>query len=68
MLIISTVPPCTLTAARWTTNYWGNLFEGTAKENIVFNKRGVTDEEVVYVCKAISGILALSYFRNSVSN
>lgn len=28
------------------------LFEGTIRENIVYNKQGVTDEEVVTACKA----------------
>jgi ATP-binding cassette subfamily B protein len=29
------------------------LFEGTVRENIVYNKSGVTDERLVEVCKAI---------------
>ena len=29
------------------------LFEGTIKENIVYSKEGVTDEEVVNACKAV---------------
>lgn len=29
------------------------LFEGTIKENIVYSKQGVTDEEVVAACKAV---------------
>lgn len=29
------------------------LFEGTVKENIVFSKQGVTDEQVVAACKAV---------------
>jgi len=29
------------------------LFEGTIKENIVFSKRGVTDDEVEAACKAV---------------
>lgn len=29
------------------------LFEGTIKENIVYSKTGVTDEEVVAACKAV---------------
>lgn len=29
------------------------LFEGTVKENIVFSKLGVTDEQVVAACKAV---------------
>ncbi len=29
------------------------LFEGTIKENIIFSKNGVTDEEVVSACKAV---------------
>jgi len=29
------------------------LFEGTVKENIVYNKKGVTDEQVVSACKAV---------------
>ena len=28
------------------------LFEGTIKENIIYNKEGVTDEQVVNACKA----------------
>lgn len=34
------------------------LFEGTIKENIVYSKQGVTDEEVVSACKAVG----LHYF------
>ena len=29
------------------------LFEGTIKENIVYAKQGVTDEEVITACKAV---------------
>ncbi|MDM5247927.1 ABC transporter ATP-binding protein [Lysinibacillus sp. G4S2] len=29
------------------------LFEGTVKENIVYNKENVTDEEVIAACKAV---------------
>ncbi len=29
------------------------LFEGTIKENIIYNKQGVTDEEVIQACKAV---------------
>ncbi|MBG9455799.1 ABC transporter [Lysinibacillus sphaericus] len=29
------------------------LFEGTVKENIVYNKENVTDEEVITACKAV---------------
>lgn len=29
------------------------LFEGTIKENIIYAKQGVTDEEVVAACKAV---------------
>lgn len=29
------------------------LFEGTIKENIVYSKQGVTDEEVISACKAV---------------
>ena len=29
------------------------LFEGTVRENIVYSKQGVTDEEVVRACKAV---------------
>ncbi len=29
------------------------LFEGTIKENIIFSKQGVTDEQVVDACKAV---------------
>ena len=29
------------------------LFEGTVKENIIYSKKGVTDEEVVEACKAV---------------
>jgi len=28
------------------------LFEGTIKENIIYSKKGVTDEEVTEACKA----------------
>ena len=45
------------------------LFEGTIRENLVYNKLGVTDEELDRVCKAVglryllilsSGILTVS--------
>ncbi len=29
------------------------LFEGTIKENIVYNKKGITDQQVVEVCKVV---------------
>jgi len=29
------------------------LFEGTVKENIIYSKKGVTDEEVINACKAV---------------
>jgi len=29
------------------------LFEGTVKENIIYSKQGVTDEEVISACKAV---------------
>ncbi|MEG1870476.1 MAG: ATP-binding cassette domain-containing protein, partial [Peptostreptococcaceae bacterium] len=29
------------------------LFEGTIKENIIYSKKGVTDEEVIKACKAV---------------
>ena len=29
------------------------LFEGTIKENIIYNKKGVTDEEVMRACEAV---------------
>ncbi|HCD45001.1 MAG TPA: ABC transporter, partial [Lachnoclostridium sp.] len=29
------------------------LFEGTIKENIIYSKQGVTDEQVVAACKAV---------------
>ncbi|MGL6201699.1 MAG: ABC transporter ATP-binding protein [Lachnospiraceae bacterium] len=29
------------------------LFEGTIKENIIYSKQGITDEEVVNACKAV---------------
>jgi len=29
------------------------LFEGTIKENIIYSKQGVTDEEIVAACKAV---------------
>jgi ATP-binding cassette subfamily B protein len=29
------------------------LFEGTIKENIIYSKQGVTDEQVIAVCKAV---------------
>lgn len=29
------------------------LFEGTIKENIIYNKQGVTDEEVIAACQAV---------------
>lgn len=28
------------------------LFEGTVRENLVYNKNGVTDEELIKACKA----------------
>ena len=29
------------------------LFEGTIKENIVYSKKGVTDEEIIKSCKIV---------------
>ena len=31
----------------------GRLFEGTVKENLVYSKKNVTDEEIVKACKAV---------------
>lgn len=38
------------------------LFEGTIKENIIYSKSGVTDEEVTEACKAVS----LHHFINTL--
>jgi ATP-binding cassette subfamily B protein len=38
------------------------LFEGTIKENIVYSKQGVTDEEVIAACKAVG----LHYFIHTL--
>ena len=40
------------------------LFEGTIKENIIYNRKGITDEEVVDVCKKIG----LDYFIRTLPN
>ena len=40
------------------------LFEGTVKENIVYNKEGVSDEEVKAVCKEIG----LDHFIRTLPN
>ena len=40
------------------------LFEGTIKENIIYSKQGVTDEEVVKACKAVG----LDHFINTLPN
>ena len=40
------------------------LFEGTIKENIIFNRKDVTDEEVEDVCKKIG----LDYFIRTLPN
>ena len=38
------------------------LFEGTIKENIIYSKQGVTDEQVVNACKTVG----LHYFINTL--
>ncbi|MDR1693483.1 MAG: ABC transporter ATP-binding protein/permease, partial [Oscillospiraceae bacterium] len=38
------------------------LFEGTIKENIIYSKEGVTDEQVIEACKAVS----LHHFINTL--
>ena len=40
------------------------LFEGTIKENIIYSKQGVTDEEVIKACKAVG----LDHFINTLPN
>ncbi len=40
------------------------LFEGTIKENIVFNKQGVTDADVKEVCKAVG----IDHFIRTLTN
>lgn len=40
------------------------LFEGTIRENIVYNKQGVTDEEIVEACKAAG----VHHFINTLSD
>lgn len=40
------------------------LFEGTIKENLIYNKKGVTDEEVEEVCK----IVGLDHFIKTLPN
>lgn len=40
------------------------LFEGTIKENIVFNKQGVTDADVKAVCKAVG----IDHFIRTLTN
>ena len=47
------------------------LFEGSVRENIVYNKKGVTDEEVEKVCRAIgihNAIAALADGYDTVIN
>lgn len=47
------------------------LFEGTIKENIIYSKQGVTDEEVVDACKAVGlhhFIRTLPHGYNAVLN
>ena len=47
------------------------LFEGTIKENIIYSKQGVTDEEVVAACKAVGihhFIRTLPHGYNTVLN
>lgn len=47
------------------------LFEGTIKENIVYSKEGVTDEEIVRACKAVGidhFIRTLPYGYDTVLN
>lgn len=39
------------------------LFEGTIRENIIYNRKGVTDEEVEAACKAVG----LHHFINTLS-
>jgi ATP-binding cassette subfamily B protein len=40
------------------------LFEGTIKENIIYSKQGVTDEQVVAACKAVG----IHYFIKTLPN
>jgi len=40
------------------------LFEGTIKENIIYSKQGVTDDEVVSACKAVG----LHHFIHTLPN
>lgn len=40
------------------------LFEGTLRENLVYNKQGVTDEQLDLVCNAVG----LSHFINTLEN
>ena len=40
------------------------LFEGTIKENIIYNRKNIKDEEVVDVCKKIG----LDYFIRTLPN
>lgn len=40
------------------------LFDGTIKENIIYNRKNVTDEEVIDVCKKIG----LDYFIRTLPN
>ena len=47
------------------------LFEGTIKENVIYSKQGVTDEEVVDACKAVGlhhFIRTLPHGYNAVLN
>lgn len=39
------------------------LFNGTVKENIVYNNENVTDEEVIDVCKKLEYITLLKHFQ-----
>jgi len=40
------------------------LFEGTIKENIIYSKKGVTDEEVINACKTVG----LHHFIKTLPN
>ncbi|HOO68205.1 MAG TPA: ABC transporter ATP-binding protein [Bacilli bacterium] len=40
------------------------LFEGTIKENIIFNKKGVTEKDVINACK----VVGLDHFIKSLPN
>ena len=43
------------------------LFEGTIKENIVYAKQGVSDEEVISACKAV-GPVSYTHLISQVFN